>query len=53
MPNTPAIDWPLADRDIFERRVLRFDEMYDAELAEILCAEIPEEYRYNTADIPN
>jgi prevent-host-death family protein len=36
-----------------DRRVLRFEEMTDAQIAEMLAAEIPEEYRYNSSDIPD
>lgn len=36
-----------------DRRVLRLDQMSDAEIDEMLLAEIPPEHRYSLADIPD
>lgn len=36
-----------------DRRVLRLDEMSDADIEEMLQAEIPAEHRYNLSDIPD
>jgi prevent-host-death family protein len=35
-----------------DRRVMRLDDMSDAEIAEMAQAEIPSEYRYSIAEIP-
>jgi prevent-host-death family protein len=35
-----------------DRRVMRLDDMSDAEIAEMAQAEIPPEYRYSIAEIP-
>ena len=36
-----------------DRRVLRLDDMPDSDIQEMLRAEIPPEYRYSIADIPD
>jgi len=36
-----------------DRRVLRLDDMSDAEIDEMLQSEIPPEHRYSLADIPD
>lgn len=36
-----------------DRRVLRLDAMSDAEIEEMLQAEIPAEHRYSLTDIPD
>jgi prevent-host-death family protein len=35
-----------------DRRVMRLDEMSDAEIGEMLDSDIPREHRYSVADIP-
>jgi prevent-host-death family protein len=35
-----------------DRRVMRLDDMSDAEIAEMAQGEIPPEYRYSIAEIP-
>src|SRR5215469_265392 len=35
-----------------DRRVMRLDDMSDAEIVEMAQAEIPPEYRYSIAEIP-
>ena len=36
-----------------DRRILRLEEMTDAELEEMIAAEIPPEHRYSSDDIPD
>lgn len=36
-----------------DRRILRFEDMTDAQLREMADAKIPKKYRYRMADIPD